>query len=115
VKLAWQVSGGGGGRSDDDPPPGAAGPATKPGRAQAAEIEDAARRAVGEFDPERVRSRRDLHRQVMPGRGEPVGQGPPALMCGAGHDSIRPDTGYCADLPLPARDVASHPVARSAI
>jgi hypothetical protein len=37
------------------------------------------------------------------------------LVRGVGHDSIRPDTGRCADQPLPAGEVAMHLGSGSAI
>src|SRR5205807_2190752 len=91
-----QVAGGGRVGGDDELPPRAPGPATEPAGPEAAQVQDAARRAVGQFHPERAGAGRDLHRQVVPGGGEAVGQGPPASVRGAGHVSIRPDRRRCA-------------------
>src|SRR5256885_15643381 len=62
------------------------------------EVEDTPRALVVQLHPERVRAGRNLHRQVMPEGPEPVGQGPPALVSGRGHGSIRRDP-PCPDDP----------------
>ena len=77
LDLARQVSRRGGVAGDGEPAAGATRPAPEAARPEAAQVEHRAGRVVvGQLHPQPGRSRPDFHRQVMPGRLEPVLQRP---------------------------------------
>ncbi len=78
LELPGQVAGRRRVAGDDERPAGAARPAAEPARAEAAQVEHGpVGPVVVELHPQPARPRRHLHRQVVPGRREPVLQRPP--------------------------------------